>query len=379
LRQAAFAYRNVQRHHLAFAAPEESNMVYRKRTAGAAPSTSEALNDASQSQRERLNKYIADRGICSRRDADLWIESGRVTVNDQPAAPGDLIAPSDQVRVDGELLALHAKPKRVYIALNKPVGIECTTNLSVDGNIIDFVGHSERIFPIGRLDKDSDGLILLTNDGDIVNRMLRKEYHHEKEYVVSVERKIALTDLQRMSQGLPILRRMTRPCRTYKLGAQTFGIVLTEGMNRQIRRMADVLGHRVMRLTRIRMLNVSLGHLKLGKWRNLTPAEISELQKRLEAPALPQSKQAAQRLPKAIAEKAARSVRGKSSARTTQSESQATPARVRQQTLGKRLATKSTPRANAARPQKPAQKNPSRPNKSRAAAARGAVRTKRRD
>ena len=241
----------------------------------------------SDDSRERINKYISDRGVCSRRDADLWIESGRITINDALAQMGDMVNPADQVRVDGELIGLNAKPKRVYIALNKPTGIECTTNPEVGGNIIDFVGHSERIFPIGRLDKDSDGLILLTNDGDIVNKILRKEYQHEKEYVVTVDRKLDQIDLTHMSQGVQILNRTTKPCKTFKLGAKTFNIVLTEGMNRQIRRMADAFGYHVQRLTRVRVLNIGIGHLKLGKWRNLTQAEIVELRKRLDGDVAP--------------------------------------------------------------------------------------------
>ncbi len=241
----------------------------------------------SPDSRERINKYISDRGVCSRRDADLWVESGRITINETLAQMGDSVGPADQVRVDGELLGLNAKPKRVYIALNKPTGVECTTNLEVGGNIVDFIGHSERIFPIGRLDKDSDGLILLTNDGDIVNKILRKEYQHEKEYVVTVDRKLDQADLTQMSQGVQILNRTTKPCKTFKLGAKTFNIVLTEGMNRQIRRMADAFGYHVQRLTRVRVLNIGIGHLKLGKWRNLTQAEIIELRKRLDGDVLP--------------------------------------------------------------------------------------------
>ncbi len=228
--------------------------------------------------RVRLNKFLADRGVCSRRDADLWIESGRVTVNGELADLGDYIDDHDHVRVDGELLAAHKKPKRVYIALHKPVGIECTSDQRIDGNIIDFVGHQERVFPIGRLDKDSDGLILLTNDGDIVNKILRAEHHHEKEYWVSVDRKIGDDILRGMAQGVRIMGRTTRPCKTYKMAAQTFGIILTEGMNRQIRRMAEVFGYKVTKLTRVRIMNIGLGHLKLGRWRNLTDVELALLQ-----------------------------------------------------------------------------------------------------
>ena len=239
-------------------------------------------------QRLRLNKFLAERGICSRRDADLWIESGRVTVNDEYVDVGAYVDDNDQVRVDGELIAAYKMPKRVYIALNKPVDVECTTDTSVDGNIIDFVGHHERIFPIGRLDKDSDGLILLTNDGEIVNKILRSEQNHDKEYLVTVDHKISAEFLRGMAAGVRILRRTTKPCRTYKVAANTFGIVLTEGMNRQIRKMAEAFNYRVLKLTRVRIMNISLGHLKLGRWRNLTPVELAQLRTGIQtaAPAL---------------------------------------------------------------------------------------------
>jgi 23S rRNA pseudouridine2604 synthase len=234
--------------------------------------------------RIRLNKFLADRGICSRRDADLWIESGRVTVNGELVDVGTYLDDSDQVRVDGELVAHNKKPKRVYIALHKPIGIECTTDQRVDGNIVDFVQHQERVFPIGRLDKDSDGLILLTNDGDIVNKILRAEHNHEKEYWVTVDRKVTAEFLREMANGVQIMRRKTRPCRTYKMSAQTFGIVLTEGMNRQIRKMSEAFGYRVQKLTRVRIMNIEIGHLKPGRWRNLTPVELSGLQKAIQQP-----------------------------------------------------------------------------------------------
>lgn len=236
-------------------------------------------------QRLRLNKFLAERGICSRRDADLWIESGRVTVNDEYVDVGAYVDDNDQVRVDGELIAAYKLPKRVYIALNKPVDIECTTDTRVDGNIVDFVGHHERVFPIGRLDKDSDGLILLTNDGDIVNKILRSEQNHEKEYLVTVDHKVSAEFLRGMASGVRILRRTTKPCRTYKVAANTFGIVLTEGMNRQIRKMAEAFNYRVLKLTRVRIMNVTLGHLKLGRWRNLTPVELAGLRTSIQNPA----------------------------------------------------------------------------------------------
>ncbi len=269
-------------------------------------------------QRLRLNKFLAERGICSRRDADLWIESGRVTVNDEIVDVGAYVDDKDEVRVDGELIAAFKIPKRVYIALNKPIDIECTTDTRVDGNIIDFVGHHERIFPIGRLDKDSDGLILLTNDGDIVNKILRAEHNHEKEYLVTVDHKISAAFLSGMATGVRILRRTTKPCRTYKVSAMTFGIVLTEGMNRQIRKMAEAFNYQVLKLTRVRIMNVELGHIKLGRWRNLTDAELVQLRAGAAAPKRVEAKQVFTRGPRPGALIAPRKARGDApAARTT--------------------------------------------------------------
>lgn len=269
-------------------------------------------------QRLRLNKFVAERGICSRRDADLWIESGRVTVNDEIVDVGAYVDDKDEVRVDGELIAAFKIPKRVYIALNKPIDVECTTDTRVDGNIIDFVGHHERIFPIGRLDKDSDGLILLTNDGDIVNKILRAEHNHEKEYLVTVDHKISAAFLSGMATGVRILRRTTKPCRTYKVSAMTFGIVLTEGMNRQIRKMAEAFNYQVLKLTRVRIMNVELGHIKLGRWRNLTDAELVQLRVGASAPKTVEAKQVFTRGPRPGAAIAPRKARGDTpAARTT--------------------------------------------------------------
>jgi 23S rRNA pseudouridine2604 synthase len=223
----------------------------------------------------RLNKYLAETGACSRREADQWIEAGRVTVNGARAMLGTQVAEGDEVRVDGE--PLRSKPRRVYLALNKPVGIECTTDRDVPGNIVDFVGHPERIFPIGRLDKDSEGLILLTNDGDIVNTVLRAEHEHEKEYVVSVDRPLTGAFLAGMAAGVPILDTVTNPCRIAQVGRNTFRIVLTQGLNRQIRRMCEHFGYTVRRLQRVRIMHVHLGDLPVGRWRPLTAAELGGL------------------------------------------------------------------------------------------------------
>jgi 23S rRNA pseudouridine2604 synthase len=223
----------------------------------------------------RLNKYLAETGACSRREADQWIEAGRVTVNGAPAVLGTQVEDGDEVRVDGQ--PLRGKPRRVYLALNKPVGIECTTDRDVPGNIVDFVGYPERIFPIGRLDKDSEGLILLTNDGDIVNTVLRAEHEHEKEYVVAVDRPLTGAFLAGMAAGVPILDTVTNPCRITQVGRNTFRIVLTQGLNRQIRRMCEHFGYTVRSLRRVRIMHVHLGDLPVGRWRPLTAAELGGL------------------------------------------------------------------------------------------------------
>jgi 23S rRNA pseudouridine2604 synthase len=223
----------------------------------------------------RLNKYLAETGACSRREADQWIEAGRVAVNGARAVLGTQVHEGDEVCVDGQ--PLRAKPKRVYLALNKPVGIECTTDRDVPGNIVDFVGYPERIFPIGRLDKDSDGLILLTNDGDIVNTVLRAENEHEKEYVVAVDRPLTPAFLAGMAAGVPILDTVTNPCRITQVGRNTFRIVLTQGLNRQIRRMCEHFGYTVRRLQRVRIMHVHLGTLPVGRWRELSAAELRGL------------------------------------------------------------------------------------------------------
>lgn len=223
----------------------------------------------------RLNKYLGETGACSRREADQWIEAGRVTVNGTPAVLGTQVADGDVVLVDGR--PLPQRPGRVYLALNKPAGIECTTDREVPGNIVDFVAHRERVFPIGRLDKDSEGLILLTNDGDVVNTVLRAEHEHEKEYVVAVDRPLTPEFLAGMARGVPILDTVTNPCRITQVGRNTFRIVLTQGLNRQIRRMCEHFDYRVRSLQRVRIMHVRLGDLPLGRWRNLTPDEVRGL------------------------------------------------------------------------------------------------------
>jgi 23S rRNA pseudouridine2604 synthase len=223
----------------------------------------------------RINKYLSETGACSRRQADQWIEAGRVSVNGVVAVLGTKVGAGDTVALDGKPLSV--KPERVYLALNKPVGIECTTDRDVPDNIVDFVRHRERVFPIGRLDKDSEGLILLTNDGDIVNRVLRAEHEHEKEYIVSVDRPLTPEFLAGMARGVPILDTITNPCRVTQAGRNTFRIVLTQGLNRQIRRMCEHFDYTVRRLQRVRIMHIHLGSLPVGQWRNLTASEIKPL------------------------------------------------------------------------------------------------------
>ena len=223
----------------------------------------------------RINKFFTEQGFCSRRAADRMIGEGRVRINGRVAVLGDQLTNADVVTVDGRVVS--HRPQPVYLAYHKPVGVTCTTEPHVAGNIVHAVGYPERIFPIGRLDKDSSGLILLTNDGDIVNRILRAEFGHEREYVVTVDRPYPLSFLKQLEKGVLVLREKTRPCRTKKVEATTFRITLTEGRNRQIRRMCSALGYRVVTLVRIRIMHIRLGELPVGKWRHLTPKERDEL------------------------------------------------------------------------------------------------------
>jgi 23S rRNA pseudouridine2604 synthase len=219
----------------------------------------------------RINKYLSERGLCSRREADAWVAAGRVTVNGVVATLGTRVKTGDEVQLDG------GPTRPVYIAFHKPVGIECTTDTRVPHNIVDFVAHRERVFPIGRLDKDSEGLILLTNDGDVVNRLLRVEHRHEKEYLVTVDRPLTDEFLEAMARGVRILGRVTAPARLERVGKNVFRIVLTQGLNRQIRRMCDAFGYTVRRLVRVRFVNVRLDGIEPGRWRNLTRAELAGL------------------------------------------------------------------------------------------------------
>jgi 23S rRNA pseudouridine2604 synthase len=223
----------------------------------------------------RLNKYISETGACSRREADKWIEAGRVTLNGEPASLGTQVAEGDDVRVDGVSIGIKKKP--VYIVLNKPVGIICTTELHIEDNIIDHVGYPERIFPVGRLDRDSEGLILLTNNGDIDNEILRSENNHEKEYLVTVDRPVTDLSLRMLADGVKIMGELTKPSKVLRVNPLSFRIVLTQGLNRQIRRMCSALGYKAQRLQRVRIMNIHLGNLRPGQWRHLTPKELKGL------------------------------------------------------------------------------------------------------
>lgn len=223
----------------------------------------------------RINKFLSEAGIVSRRGADKWITDGRVTINGMMAELGSKVEAGDDVRVDGKPIAV--EQPLVYLVLNKPVGITSTTERHVKGNIVDFVNHPLRIFHIGRLDKDSDGLILLTNDGDIVNEILRAENKHEKEYIVTVNERITDSFIEKMASGVNILGTKTLPAKVKKVGQNTFNITLTQGLNRQIRRMCTALGFTVKRLQRIRIMNITLEGLSIGEWRELTDLEKKEL------------------------------------------------------------------------------------------------------
>ena len=223
-----------------------------------------------------LNKYISETGFCSRREADKYIDQGRVTINDNVAIKGNRVLPGDTVEVDGE--PLKKKDKIVYIVFNKPVGITCTTDLKDKDNIISFINYKSRIFPVGRLDKPSEGLIFLTNDGDIVNKILRAGNNHEKEYVVTVDKPINGEFIHKMGNGVKILDTVTKKCVVKQEGKNRFRIILVQGLNRQIRRMCQVLGYNVQTLKRVRIMNITVASLPAGKWRYFTPEEIKTIE-----------------------------------------------------------------------------------------------------
>ena len=230
----------------------------------------------------RINKYLSESGYCSRRAADRLIEEGKVTINGEIPELGTKVNEDDQVKVEGQIIEKSTKQKKIYLAFNKPVGIVCTTDRRVEpDNIIDFIKYPKRIFPIGRLDKSSEGLIFLTNDGDIVNKILRARNNHEKEYIVIVNRQINKDFIQRMSNGVEILETITKNCFVKQLGAKKFKIILTQGLNRQIRRMCEALGYRVQSLQRVRIMNIKL-NIPKGKYREFTKGELIELNRLLE-------------------------------------------------------------------------------------------------
>ncbi|HZW63776.1 MAG TPA: 23S rRNA pseudouridine(2604) synthase RluF [Flavobacteriaceae bacterium] len=229
---------------------------------------------------KRLNKFLSEIGYCSRRAADKLIDEGRVTINRRPAEMGAKVTAQDTIEVDGKPVK-NSKNEFTYLAFNKPVGVVCTTDTRVEkNNIIDYINYHKRIFPIGRLDKPSEGLILLTDDGDIVNKILRASNNHEKEYIVTVDKPISQTFLERMSNGVPILDTVTKKCHIEKLDSHTFKIILTQGLNRQIRRMCEYLDYEVQTLKRIRIMNIKLD-VPVGKYRELTASELSELNRLL--------------------------------------------------------------------------------------------------
>lgn len=224
----------------------------------------------------RINKALSEQGFCSRRQADTLIEQGRVTINGRKAVLGDRVLPNDEIRVDGK--SANKKQEDVFIAFNKPVGITCTTDESIPGNIISYINHPERIFHVGRLDKPSEGLIFLTNNGDIVNKILRAGNQHEKEYIVTVDRPITEEFVKRMASGIPILGTVTKKCKVERLSRFVFKIILVQGLNRQIRRMCEYLGYEVTRLQRVRIMNITLEGIPEGKWRDLTAKELQEIE-----------------------------------------------------------------------------------------------------
>jgi len=240
----------------------------------------------------RINKFLSETGYCSRREADKLLDEGRITINGVVPEMGTKVSPNDEVRVDGKLVREKTE-KPVYLAFHKPVGIECTTNLDVRNNIVDYINYPKRIFPIGRLDKASEGLIFMTNDGDIVNKILRARNNHEKEYTVTVNKTITDRFIQRMGNGIPILDTVTKKCKVEQVSQFVFRITLTQGLNRQIRRMCEYLGYEVTALKRVRIINISLD-VPVGRYRDLTDAEILELNTLIE----PSSKTEEASLPK---------------------------------------------------------------------------------
>ena len=247
-----------------------------------------------EKNKTRINKFLSETGYCSRREADKLLEQGRITINGKVPELGTKVSLEDEIRVDGKLIR-EKTSKPIYLAFHKPAGIECTTNQSVKNNIVDYINYPKRIFPIGRLDKASEGLIFMTDDGDIVNKILRARNNHEKEYIVTVDKPITERFIQRMSNGIPILDTVTRKCKVEQVSKFVFKIILTQGLNRQIRRMCEYLDYEVTRLKRVRIINIQLD-IPLGRYRDLTDAEIKELNQLI----APSSKTEEASLPKAM-------------------------------------------------------------------------------
>ena len=225
----------------------------------------------------RLNKFLSDAGVCSRRQADRYVEQGRILVDGEPAQMGQKVHAGQDIRADGKRVSVSRK--QIVLAVNKPKGIVCTTEKREKDNIVDFIGYPERIYPVGRLDKDSEGLILMTNDGELMNEILKARNYHEKEYEVTINRPVTNVFLKQMSEGVEILDTVTRPCKVKRTGVYTFRIILTQGLNRQIRRMCEACGYRVRELKRLRIMNIHLGSLPTGKYREITGEELSKLEK----------------------------------------------------------------------------------------------------
>lgn len=223
----------------------------------------------------RINKFISSSGLCSRREAERLIRAGKITVNGEIPEQNYMVTPTDAVLIEGKPLPV--KKRLIYIALNKPVGVVCTNATTVKNNIADYMHFPERIFAVGRLDKDSEGLLLLTNDGEIAHKILHSEHNHEKEYIVTVDKPITEEFIEKMASGVEILQTVTKPCKVFRMNETTFRIILTQGLNRQIRRMCKELHYRVIRLQRIRIMNIKLADLAYGMWRELTEQEINEL------------------------------------------------------------------------------------------------------
>lgn len=234
-------------------------------------------NNTSEEENVRLNKYLSNAGVCSRRQADVYIEAGRVTIDGQVALVGEKVNSTQTICIDGK--PIKEEQDLIFLAFNKPKGIVCTTSKKDPDNIVDYLNYGKRIYPIGRLDKESEGLILLTNKGELVDKILKSRNYHEKEYIVRVNKTITTSFLNEMRKGVPILETVTRPCEVIQMGENTFRIILTQGLNRQIRRMCEYLDYRVVALKRVRVMNINLGKLQSGGYRNVTANELAELKR----------------------------------------------------------------------------------------------------